>query len=248
MSELETLHEEDPTTELLMTAAAKRDGAILYPRTLSFAPLLQATDADSRTAFHLACRSRHLDVMRLLLERKAAVGTSDAEERTPVMDAVVLGYRDVIEELLRWSPDLSAKDVEGRQAADLSKDPIISEMLSRALWAQKVARFKTEIPEGAEASSAPISGIFRVRVEHLPKQVPGDVLAKELMSLCRSLGTRRPIHLEVVCDPITDKPRGHAYLDFTESEAAEKALRGDGEQVCGCKIRTVRDLPAAMVR
>lgn len=84
------------------------------------------------------------------------------------------------------------------------------------------------------------------KVEHLPSKVPQEVLAGELRSILRSLGTRRPINFEVVRDPVTDRPRGHAYMDFDDLEAVDRAMLCDGTDVWGSTIRVIREQPLTM--
>eukprot|EP00435_Cladocopium_sp_Y103_P035426 s3103_g9.t1 len=47
----------------------------------------------------------------------------------------------------------------------------------------------------------------------------------------------------VELDPITARPRGHAYADFLEEWAAEMVLQGDGKQLNGQPLRVFFEIP-----
>ncbi|CAE7943820.1 HERC2 [Symbiodinium necroappetens] len=72
--------------------------------------------------------------------------------------------------------------------------------------------------------------VFRVRMEKLPTRISAEALENKIQVLLKKVVVR-PVHMEVVMDPIMGRPRGHCYLDFLDSQSSEKALELDGLEV-----------------
>lgn len=234
-------------TGLMRTAYRWRRDLINEPPEIATPQeLLGAVDPDGRSVVHLAVDTRNLAHLRSLLFMKANIDAADPRGRSPLMDAAEAGHRDVVEELLELHPDVEAEDREGKKAFDLTSDPAIKELLARELVRRKLPKNQRAVAASSAAKTFANTGagVFRLRFEELPVKVSEEVLVEELKDLLRAQGTGKPANLEVVCDPITDRPRGFAYVDFTHPRAAEVALQCDGEEVLSKIIRVVRDDPS----
>ncbi|CAE6955583.1 HERC2, partial [Symbiodinium sp. CCMP2592] len=69
-------------------------------------------------------------------------------------------------------------------------------------------------------------------MEKLPTRMSAEALENKIQVLLKKVVVR-PVHMEVVMDPIMGRPRGHCYLDFLDSQSSEKALELDGLEVPG---------------
>merc|ERR1712217_887687 len=78
--------------------------------------------------------------------------------------------------------------------------------------------------------------IFRIRLEKLPTLNSADDLEDEIKRFMRRAGASNPVRVEVVLDPITGRPRGYAYVDYSDAVAADLAVGADGADMLGCTI------------
>lgn len=90
------------------------------------------------TPLMFACTERHScqggEIASFLLERGAELEARNDSGATPLLLAVRGGSRQVLEALLRFEPDLSARDEKGRDAFALAAkrgDPAITTLLAR---------------------------------------------------------------------------------------------------------------------
>jgi len=74
------------------------------------------TYKEDRTALMVAVESGRIDMVRLLLERGAALNGTDTQGRTALMCAVQSGRADLVKLLLQRGPDLHIADKQGRTA------------------------------------------------------------------------------------------------------------------------------------
>jgi len=246
-------HEEEPAFDILRSAWLRREEQSEEVRLFNYQNALKATDARGWTPLHLATRHGHLDIVKLLISKHADLIVTDSTGRTPLMDAVALSHHALVEEMLELGAGNAVHiiDQEGRKASDLTEDRTLLQMLSRAtIMSTKMPKMQSKIHVPAQAAepATPIQ-VHRVRIEQLPRQFPKDVLTSELHKFCRQLGTARPVSLEVICDPVTDRPKGYAYIDFMSEEAVTRILESGHEQeFLGALLRTVPDQPSEMVR
>ncbi|CAE7933867.1 ANK2 [Symbiodinium sp. KB8] len=70
----------------------------------------------------------------------------------------------------------------------------------------------------AEASRREASG--RVRLEHLPANVPPDILEDAILTLVSLRRAPQPRAIEVAVHPITQRTLGHAYVDYDDEVLA----------------------------
>ena len=77
---------------------------------------IETADADERTAMHHACLHGNMKVVRLLVERDAALNRQDKYGYTPVMWAAKGGYADIVAYLLQKKVVLDKQDIAGYTA------------------------------------------------------------------------------------------------------------------------------------
>ncbi|XP_012519700.1 PREDICTED: ankyrin repeat domain-containing protein 20A4-like, partial [Propithecus coquereli] len=78
--------------------------------------VLNTTDKKHRTALHLACANRDVQVVTLLLDKKCDLNPCDSENRTPLMKAVQRQAQRCVITLLERGADPNAVDVYGNTA------------------------------------------------------------------------------------------------------------------------------------
>merc|ERR1711948_194377 len=83
--------------------------------------------------------------------------------------------------------------------------------------------------------------IFRIRLEKLPILNSADDLEDEIRRFMRRTGASNPVRVEVVLDPITGRPRGYAYVDYSDAAAADLAVRADGADMLGCPVSVFKE-------
>jgi ankyrin repeat protein len=88
-------------------------------------------DEDGRTPLLVASRRGNLSVVELLLANGADVDAASHDGTTPLIAAASGGHADVVRLLLHFGADTDAKNGDGRTARDASKDPSISDMITR---------------------------------------------------------------------------------------------------------------------
>ena len=77
---------------------------------------IETSDADKRTAMHHACLHGNVEVVRLLVERNAALDDQDKYGYTPVMWAAKGGYVEIVSYLLQRNVVLDSQDIAGYNA------------------------------------------------------------------------------------------------------------------------------------
>lgn len=97
------------------------------------------------------------------------------------------------------------------------------------------------VEKNEEDEGGPPEEEHRIRFEQLPTRLTEDMLEEFLFGLLRQLGAEEPLSLQVVTDPITARPRGHAFASFGDAASAELALKADGRQYRGVAPRIFSD-------
>lgn len=70
-----------------------------------------------------------------------------------------------------------------------------------------------------------------------------DTIREQLKLFIKQRGAPKPMKIEVGVDPITARPKGHAYADFLDLSAAELVLQGDGKPINGQPVKVVFEIP-----
>jgi len=244
--------------ELLILAAERRQNKLSKAAHGGGNKVLLDTGDKGMTVLHYAVAAGrtagHFRVLSKLVELKANCNAKEKNGRTPLMQAAAVGYTEAVERMLRdSSTKVADKDKGGRTAADHAASQHIQMMIERAMVQDRTGQprqsldFQDRSPVFQTDAADKEDAVFRVRMEKLPTRMSAEALENKIQVLLKKVVVR-PVHMEVVMDPIMGRPRGHCYLDFLDSQSSEKALELDGLEVAGSRIRMFRDVALAMVR
>ncbi|CAJ1454366.1 unnamed protein product, partial [Effrenium voratum] len=194
----------------------------------------------------------HFRVLSKLVELRANTNARDRHNVTPLMQAAAETYTEAVERMLQEpSTKVGEQDHNGRTAADLAKSTALRMVLERAMVQERTGLQRKSIgfserPQ-IRAEDGENDAVFRVRMEKLPTRMALEVLENKIQILLKKVVVK-PVHMEVVMDPIMGRPRGHCYLDFLDSRSSDKAMELDGSELAGQRIRVFRDVALGMVR
>lgn len=244
--------------ELLTLAAERRQKKLSKAAHGGGNKVLLDTGDKGMTVLHYAVAAGrtagHFRVLSKLVELKANCNAKEKNGRTPLMQAAAVGYAEAVERMLRDpSTKVADKDRGGRTAADHAASQHIQMMIERAMVQDRTGQPRKSLDFQDRSQLFPTDttdkedAVFRVRMEKLPTRISAEALENKIQVLLKKVVVR-PVHMEVVMDPIMGRPRGHCYLDFLDSQSSEKALELDGLEVAGSRIRMFRDVALAMVR
>lgn len=108
------------SVELVVAAAISTVvGMTLLPTHYAVAGAV-APPMTRQLAKRIACSSRDLDRLRTLLEADRDADATAPDGRTLLMDAAEAGWSEAVTLLLKYNPDLSARDRDGMTALDLA--------------------------------------------------------------------------------------------------------------------------------
>ena len=121
VEEIMIVIEQIPTTPLL--TATLRGDAAMAELLIEHGADPNRPDKDNNRPLDAAVTNNHLEVLKLLLAKKAKVNYVDKTKMTPLLYAASVDFGDtrVLEALLKAGADRSAKDDEGQTALDLAK-------------------------------------------------------------------------------------------------------------------------------
>lgn len=105
----------------LLMIAASLDNIDIMELLFDYNVQIEQKDRNGSTALHWAIRSGAVGATVLLLERGAQPDTQNDQGMTPTMLAVRENDRYLVEEILRFNPDLSIADYTGRTVLDWSR-------------------------------------------------------------------------------------------------------------------------------
>ncbi|CAK9114142.1 unnamed protein product [Durusdinium trenchii] len=242
--------------ELLLLAAQRRLRKMSKPTKGPGVQRLLDANSKGETPLHVAVDAGqslgHFKVLSKLVDLQANCNARDRHGETPLMRAAAANYSEAVEKMLREpSTQVDLKDNRGRTAAHLAADhPSLRATLERAMVQARTGMGKSK---GASFTAKPAQtfqpddAVFRVRMEKLPTKMTPEDLERKITLLLKKVVVK-PVHMEVVMDPILGRPRGHCFIDFLDSRSSEKALELDGSDLAGQKICVVRDVALAMVR
>ncbi|CAE7605194.1 kidins220b, partial [Symbiodinium sp. KB8] len=227
--------------ELLTLAAERRQKKLSKAAHGGGNKVLLDTGDKGMTVLHYAVAAGrtagHFRVLSKLVELKANCNAKEKNGRTPLMQAAAVGYAEAVERMLRDpSTKVADKDRGGRTAADHAASQHIQMMIERAMVQDRTGQPRKSLDFQDRSQLFPTDttdkedAVFRVRMEKLPTRISAEALENKIQVLLKKVVVR-PVHMEVVMDPIMGRPRGHCYLDFLDSQSSEKALELDGLEV-----------------
>eukprot|EP00928_Gymnodinium_smaydae_P009220 TRINITY_DN1340_c0_g1_i1.p1 TRINITY_DN1340_c0_g1~~TRINITY_DN1340_c0_g1_i1.p1 ORF type:complete len:870 (+),score=209.16 TRINITY_DN1340_c0_g1_i1:67-2676(+) len=257
----------DPMALIVNTAKKREAIAKSAKNPLGAKAAMKQADNDGRMPLALAIRKKQEDVIEMLMREKADIEATDAKANTILMEAVMAKNRDLVDSLLEMKAKFDRSNADKKTAIDMCKDPRIMVLLQARRMAtclsdieSKAAPKKGKEVKGKESGKAspkvtktpkkekPQEPTWRVRLEALPTHLTGELLEDHLRALMRKMGAPPPSRVQVALDPITFRPRGHAYMDFLDAAAAELAVRGHGQELLGhvvtaCQEKAPKLLP-----
>eukprot|EP00927_Polykrikos_kofoidii_P054741 TRINITY_DN49117_c0_g1_i1.p1 TRINITY_DN49117_c0_g1~~TRINITY_DN49117_c0_g1_i1.p1 ORF type:complete len:981 (-),score=136.01 TRINITY_DN49117_c0_g1_i1:33-2975(-) len=241
----------------LMKRAANRHLTIPIDQepAVAWGPALNGNDRKGRPPLLLATEARMLSTVSWLLDKKAAVNASDPDGNTALMIAARNGDLTSVETLLLAGAEMDLRNGEGKKAIDCAEDARVRSALrsvsDRCATDKILRRTSRSQPPGRgdkagsgksakPASSCSPSPSHRVRVERLPVELSVEALESHIKKMLKKAGSEA-LRVEVATDPITERPRGFAYVEYADAATAESvALSGQKYGPLG-DVRLVRE-------
>lgn len=218
---------------------------------LSVGAWLLEVDVEGCAPLALAAKYRHPDLVSLLLELKALPDATDKHGRTALMIAAGKRQKQAVRYLLaaRAHPELC--DVNGYTAMDFAASnhdlqAILQAEADRNAVARKMPRSSSLPNLASRASPSPKARheVCKLRLDRLPQQLPPDLLEGCVREVFRLGGCGSPKHVDVIVDPITQVPKGTAYVGYATFNQAEAAAKwGNGKQFLHSTLRARVEAP-----
>jgi len=214
---------------LVMLLKARKTRAVVNsapPSPLPVRALNEAHPTTGLTPLAAAISHGHVNLVLPLVNLKADANALGPKGDTPLMMAAMSGDVAAIAALIEAGASLTQKNKDGRQALDLA-----STIPARAALMTSTVRKIAGLPRPLSASLAPIrkrrtsaAVHHRFRLEDLPGTLgTADLLEGHIRALLRRVGAPRPDVLDIPVDPIRQKAKGIAYLEYADAAAADKA-------------------------
>jgi len=233
---------------LLETASEIRTKLVKTPFASVAKKVLRQGDADQRSALALAVLNRSSNIIQLLIDAKADLETVDASNNGILHYAAMNRDREVVALLMELNVRIDRENSDGMKPSDLCpEDEDIQHMIARKLVSKKLVGLPdspSPPPHPAlERDVLDLSKRHRIRFEGILNTLSQENIAEQLKLFIKQRGAPKANKIEVALDPITSRPKGHAYADFTEASSAELVLQGDGKPMNGQPIRVFFEIP-----
>ena len=213
--------------------------------------VLKQTDCDARSALGLAVLNRSSNIIQILIDAKADLETTDSQNNGILHYAAMNRDREVVALLMELNVCIDRENMEGMKPSDLCEDADILYMIARKLVSKKLASMPGHPNPGqptppkthpALESGDPVRK-HRIRFEGLQVSLSQENITEQLKLFIKQRGAPKASRIEVALDPITARPKGHAYADFADVSSAELVLQGDGKPMNGQPIRVFFEIP-----
>lgn len=207
---------------------AQDTNACMAPVTAKAA--LSSADACGRTPLSLAAYFGHRDVVSSLVAWNAQTDVTDNEGATALMLAAVGGDCVVVQYLLNARAKVDIRNATGQTAVEVAANAelrrLIQGQADRDIVERSLVRSSSlpslvKAPERVAAEQR--TSAYRLRLDSLPPLLNAVHVEAHVRKMLKTSGAPRPLNVDVVLDPITMQPRGHAYVDFSTAKLAEQA-------------------------
>lgn len=210
--------------------------------------VLKQTDCEERSALALAVLNRSSNIIQILIGAKADLETVDAQNNGILHYAAMNRDREVVALLMELNARIDRENNDGMKPSDLCEDADILHMIARKLVSKKLA----SLPPAPPATHPALDGgnllqesarKHRIRFEGLQVSLSQENITEQLKLFIKQRGAPKASRIEVALDPITARPKGHAYADFSDMSSADLVLQGDGKPINGQPIRVFFEIP-----
>eukprot|EP00928_Gymnodinium_smaydae_P025442 TRINITY_DN20259_c0_g2_i1.p1 TRINITY_DN20259_c0_g2~~TRINITY_DN20259_c0_g2_i1.p1 ORF type:complete len:1011 (-),score=192.95 TRINITY_DN20259_c0_g2_i1:70-3102(-) len=204
-------------------------------------------DSSGKGCIHLAAAGGHSTILQLLVRCKAPVDAPDADGDTALMLASQYGRALAVEALLESRANAAIRNAANLAPMDVAANGSVRDALRRHAALKVASHRKSASGQALENGLAQLSTLARVahrlRLEGLPVRLPADILEGHIRTFLRDLHVGEPLRMEVLVNPITLLPLGHAIIDYGEKGAddAGTLLRSSGQIVGGRAVQIVRE-------
>ena len=213
--------------------------------------VLKQVDCESRSALALAVLNRSSNIIQILIDAKADLETVDAQNNGILHYAALNRDREVVALLMELNVRIDRENADGMKPSDLCEDADILHMIARKLVSKKLAALPSP-PAGQpappthpalETTDSIEDHRHRIRFEGLQNTLSQENITEQLKLFIKQRGAPKANRIEVALDPITSRPKGHAYADFADVTSAELVLQGDGKPMNGHPVRVYFEIP-----
>ena len=216
--------------------------------------VLRQVDCDERSALALAVLKRSSNITQILIDAKADLETVDAQNNGILHYAARNRDREVVAALMELNVRIDRENADGCKPSDLCEDADILHMIARKLVSKKLAALPGQPQPDQPPPPPPTHPALdtgdpveerrhRIRFEGLQNTLSQENITEQLKLFIKQRGAPKANRIEVALDPITSRPKGHAYADFADVSSAELVLQGDGKPINGQPIRVFFEIP-----
>lgn len=200
---------------------------------------INAVDSDGVAPLSLAMRNQRWALVPTLLELRADINRAEMTSgSTALMIASACGARDVVSQLLQAHADVKVVDVHGRSAIDVAASAdlrkFIEEHVNREVVNRKLrtaCSLPTLMAKSGSCSAAKVCR-NRIRLDGLSRIGFAEDVEEYIRELLEDYRISPPQSVIVEVHPISLRPRGHAFVEFSSArraESAERILRQDDD-------------------
>lgn len=213
----------------LMMAASQAGESAVAEAPVTKAAALGTRDKDGRGALALACVMQKPDMVRFILGMRADMNCRDNYGDTPLMLAAAAADRATVSHLLEARAQVDILNNKGQRACDVGVHAELKRTLKlevdRTAVERRMQRIATLQPLAKPTPEAETSrgSMRRLRLDGLPVSRPPEKLETLVRRVLEECQIDAPSHVEVIVDPFTHRPRGHAFVDFPDSARAAAA-------------------------
>eukprot|EP00928_Gymnodinium_smaydae_P013313 TRINITY_DN14868_c0_g1_i2.p1 TRINITY_DN14868_c0_g1~~TRINITY_DN14868_c0_g1_i2.p1 ORF type:complete len:958 (-),score=142.19 TRINITY_DN14868_c0_g1_i2:87-2960(-) len=217
-----------PVQLLIRTARRKPCQDVIVPSS----DLLASVDVEGRAPLALAVLSHRYDLVPVLIELRAHVDVCSKAGETALMLAAAATAREVVTQLIEARANADIADAKGRRAIDYATRRDIRDALkehsARSAAERKLGKsfsLPSLVPPTPKSDQDQQFSRSRLRLDGLPKRHAADHLEELIFALVKSKNLAPPSNVQVEVDPISLRPRGHAFVDFGSTKRADMAER-----------------------